>query len=102
MNVFELFGTIAIKNRDANNALNDTAQKAERTSKRIKESFQKIGSVTMKIGKGVMGAATAIGAAFTATVEGTREYRTAMGKLDTAFTTNGHSAETAMKTYKAL
>lgn len=102
MNVFELFGTIAIKNRDANNALNDTAQKAERTSNRIQESFKKIGSATMKVGKVVMGAATAIGTAFTATVESTRDYRTAMGKLDTAFVTNGHSAETAMKTYQAL
>ena len=32
----------------------------------------------------------------------TREYRNEMAKLDTAFTTNGHSAETASKTYKDL
>lgn len=32
----------------------------------------------------------------------TREYRNEMAKLDTAFTTNGHSAETATKTYKDL
>lgn len=100
--VFELFGSIAIKNRDANEALKDTATKAERTGKQIQEAFKKIGSVSMKIGKGVMAAATAIGASFTATVEGTREYRTAMAKLDAAFIANGHSAETAYNTYKDL
>lgn len=32
----------------------------------------------------------------------TREYRTELGKLDTAFSTAGHSTETATKTYKDL
>lgn len=32
----------------------------------------------------------------------TREYRTEMGKLDAAFTSNGHSAETAEKAYSEL
>lgn len=102
MNVFELFGTIAINNKGANDALKDTTQKAERTGKQIQEAFKKVGSATMKYGKWVVGTATAMATAFTATVEKTRDYRTAMAKLDTAFTTNGHSAETATKTYKAL
>lgn len=34
--------------------------------------------------------------------EDTREYRAEMGKLDTAFTTNGHSAETAKSAYSEL
>lgn len=102
MNIFELFGTIAIKNRDANNALNETAQKAERTGKRIQEAFKKVGATTLKIGKGLAAGATAVGTAFAATVEKTRDYRTAMGKLETAYVTNGHSAETALKTYRAL
>lgn len=34
--------------------------------------------------------------------EETREYRSEMAKLDTAFTTNGHSADKAKKTYKDL
>lgn len=102
MNVFELFGTIAIKNRDANAALNDTAQRAERTGNRIQAAFKKIGETSMKIAKPIIAGATAIGTAFTATVEGTRDYRTAMAKLDTAFQANGHSAEVAKETYKAL
>lgn len=102
MKVFELAGTIAINNMEANSALKDTASKAERTGKQIQEAFKKVGSATVKAGKWVVGTATAVAAAFTATVESTRDYRTAMAKLDTAFTTNGHSAETATKTYKAL
>ena len=102
MNVFELFGTIAIKNRDANAALESTATKAERTGKRINEAFAKIGTASVKIGKAIGKTALAIGTAYVATIEKTRDYRTAMAKLDTAFVSNGHSAETAMKTYKAL
>jgi hypothetical protein len=45
-------------------------------------------------------AATAAGAA--AAAESTRDYRTDMGKLETAFTNAGHSTEAAMNTYKAL
>ncbi len=102
MNVFELFGTIAINNRDANASLKDTATKAEKTGKQIQEAFKKIGSTSIKIGKTVIGAATAISTAFVATVESTRDYRTAMAKLETAFVTNGHSADTAYETYKKL
>ena len=102
MNIFELFGTIAINNRGANSALEDTAKKAERTGTRIQAAFKNIGSAALKIGKGVGATAAAIGTAFTATVETTREYRTEMAKLETAYVSNGHSADMATKTYKAL
>lgn len=102
MNVFELFGTIAINNRDANGALADTATRAERTGKRMQAAFKSIGSTALKIGKTVGAAAAAIGTAFVAGVESTRDYRAEMAKLNAAYLSNGHSAETAVKTYKAL
>lgn len=102
MNVFELFGTIAINNRDANSALNDTATRAERTGKRIQAAFKNIGGAALKIGKVVGAGAAAIGTAFVAGVESTRDYRAEMAKLDTAFVANGHSSATATRTYKAL
>lgn len=52
--------------------------------------------------KALVAAAAAAAAGLVASAEATREYRTALGKLDTAFQENGHSAETAQKTYKAL
>ena len=102
MNIFELFGTIAINNKDAHKSLDDTSTKAERTGARIQAAFKNIGSASIKIGKAVVAGATAIGTAFTAIVETTRDYRTAMAKLEAAFTSNKFTAETAKKTYQGL
>jgi hypothetical protein len=109
LNIFELFGSIAINNRDANSALKDTTDKAERAGAKIQKAFKGIGSASMKVGKLVVdggkmviaGGAAAV-TAFAGAVEGTREYREAMAKLDAAFYANGHSSETALKTYRAL
>lgn len=46
--------------------------------------------------------AAAASAAIIGCVEASHEYRTAMGKLSTAFDTGGHSAEAATQTYKEL
>lgn len=102
MNVFELFGTIAVNNRDANSALKDTAEKAEKTGSRIQAAFKNIGGAALKIGKVVGAGVTAMGTAIYAGVESTRDYRTEMAKLTTAFATNGFSAEVAKQTYKRL
>ena len=45
---------------------------------------------------------TAVVGGLVAASEATKEYRTNMGKLDTAFETSGHSAETAYSTYSEL
>ena len=54
---------------------------------------------------GLAAVGTAVGAVvggLTAAAEGSREYRTEMGKLDTAFTQNGFSAEAAYGAYSEL
>lgn len=102
MDIFKLFGSIAINNEQANAALDDTANRAENTSGSVSSAFQKIGGAALTIGKAVVGAGVALGGAWIAAIEGSREYRTEMGKLDTAFVTNGHSSETATKTYRDL
>lgn len=77
------------------------------------EETEKAGEVSdglgTKLGGLVKGGLAALAAGVTAAVgamvgsaEATREYRTEMGKLDTAFTANGHSSETAVATYQAL
>lgn len=50
----------------------------------------------------VIGLATAAAAAIGGIVESTQEYRTAMGKLDTAFEESNFSGEEATETYKEL
>lgn len=54
---------------------------------------------------GIKAIGAAVGAAvgaLVASAEASREYRTEMGKLDTAFTTAGHSSEAAKATYQEL
>lgn len=102
MEIFKLLGTIAINNDAANKALDDTKHKATDTSTETQSAFSKIGGAALSIGKAVIGAGAALGTAWIAAIEGSREYRTEMGKLDTAFVTNGHSSAAAKKTYSDL
>ena len=102
MELFKLLGTIAVDNAQANMAIDDTAAKADQGSQKTDSAFKKIGESALEIGKVVMTAGVALGGAWVAAIEGSREYRTEMGKLDTAFVTNGHSSEAAKKTYQDL
>lgn len=102
MEIFRLLGTIAIDNQAAMQALDDASRQAQNSSLTTQEAFQKIGSVAGTIAKGIGIAGAAIGGALIAAVEGTREYRTQMGMLDTAFQIAGHSSEAAKKTYSDL
>ena len=102
MELFRLLGTIAIDNEQANRALSETSAEAENASSKTSEAFQKIGNVAGTIAKGIATAGVALGGAWIAAIEGSREYRTEMGKLDTAFVANGHSSEAAKQTYSEL
>ena len=102
MELFKVLGTIAVDNQPAIKALDDTAKRAGVTSSETSEAFSKIGAVAGGIAKGVGIAGAALGGAWIAAIEGSREYRTEMGKLDTAFVTNGHSSEVAKQTYSDL
>lgn len=102
MELFKLLGTIAIDNTKANQALDETTKKAGKSNTTIGDTFKKIGAGALKIAKSVATVGGALGGAWIAAIEGSREYRTEMGKLDTAFVTNGHSSEAAKKTYQDL
>lgn len=70
------------------------------------ESGEKMGSKLASAAKGGLAAvaagATAALGALVGSAEATREYRGEMGKLDAAFTSSGHSSETATAAYKTL
>lgn len=102
MELFSLFGNIAVRNEEAIRAIDETADAAQDSSMTTSEAFGKIGQAAGKIVKGVAVAGVALGGAWLAAIESTREYRTEMGKLDTAFVTNGHSSEAAKQTYSDL
>lgn len=102
MELFKILGTIAIDNEQANRALEETTAKADGVGKKSESAFSKIGGAALKVGKAVVAAGVTLGTAWIAAIEGSREYRTEMGKLDTAFVTNGHSSDAAKKTYQDL
>lgn len=102
MELFKLFGSIAIDNSQANKALDDTAKKAGSSSTEVSDAVNKIGSVAGGIARGIGVAGAAIGGAWIAAIEGSREYRNEMGLLDSAFLASGHSSETAQQTYSDL
>jgi len=102
MELFRLLGRIAIDNTEANSALNETTTQAQNASNETSSAFEKIGGAASKIAMGIGAAGLAIGGAFIGAIEGTREYRVEMRKLETAFTTNGHSATVAKQTYSDL
>ena len=84
---------------DAINNLGKETKETEKSSGKLGEALGKAAKVGLAA---VVGATSAAVAGLVGAAEATREYRTEMGKLETAFTTSGHSSETATKTYQAL
>lgn len=87
----------------------DTSKKLDNVSQSSKEaekSAEDLGSsLDVDLKGGLLAVTAAASAAATAIIgcaESSREYRTEMGKLDTAFTANNFSGETAKNTYKEL
>ena len=86
---------LADKEKKAADAADDAGDSAE--------SFGQRAANAAKTGVAALAtAATGLVTAFLASAESTREYRTEMGKLESAYTAAGHSAETAKKTYGEL
>ena len=102
MELFKLIGTIIVNNQQANEAIADTASNASAASKETQDAFSKIGTVAGGIAKGIAVAGAALGGAWIAAIEGSREYRAEMGLLEGAFKASGHSSAEAKKTYSEL
>ena len=84
---------------DGNKKLADSADEAGGATEGMGAKFA--GAAKVGIGAVVAGATAAVGA-LVASAEATREYRTEMGKLTTAFETVGHRTEIAEEAYKRL
>lgn len=102
MELFKLFGSIAIDNTKAKQAITETTSEAKASEREVSDAFTKIGGVAGKIATGLGIAGAAIGGAFIATIESTREYRKEMGLLESAFATAGLSSKNAKDTYSEL
>ena len=98
LEIFRLVGSVFVDTDDADKSLQKTDKNAESFGSKLLDVGKKAG----QFAAGVVGAATAAGAALVAVTENTREYRTEQGKLQTAFETQNFTAEEARSTYEAL
>lgn len=101
---------------DARKALDKYNDEVDQTDKKTSKATGSLSKFASGLGKGLAGAAkigakaiagmaagiAAAGTALVAAAESTREYRNEMAKLNTAFTQNGKSAETAYNVYSDL
>ena len=84
------------------NAVKETADELDNLGKEAGASADELNDFANRGLTVVGGLVTAAAGALVAAAESTREYRTEMGKLNTAFTDNGHSAESAQAAYQEL
>ena len=96
--VFKLFGSIFVINDEANKSIAETEKKSKGVASTLGNGIK----TAAKWGTALVGGAAAGVGALSSVAESTREYRTEMGKLDTAFTTNKFSAADAKQTYSDL
>lgn len=96
--IFKLFGSIFVNNDEANKSIAET----EKKSKGVVSTLGSGIKTAAKWGTAMVGGAAAGVGALSSVAESTREYRTEMGKLDTAFITNKFSAADAKQTYSDL
>lgn len=102
MELFKLLGTIAVDTEAAESALDNLSQKTGKSRDEIESAVNKIGNVALGIGKAFVTAGAALGGAWIAAIEGSREYRSEMGLLDSAFQASGHTSAEAKNTYSEL
>ena len=96
--IFKLFGSIFVNNDEANKSIAETEKKSKGVASTLGNGIK----TAAKWGTALVGGAAAGVGALSSVAESTREYRTEMGKLDTAFTTNKFTAADAKQTYSDL
>jgi gas vesicle protein len=92
--------------QDSKKQIQDFKDKVKEASGDCDKNFKKLGDGISKGVKtaitGAIASITALGVALVGSVSATEEYRTAMGKLNTAFESAGSNAEVAKNTYNDL
>lgn len=85
MNLFTLFGTIAIEKADAVNAMNQTTEKAEQSHSKISKAFSGIGKAAVNMGKIALTGFAALTAGFIALGTAAVSYNAEMEQYNTSF-----------------
>lgn len=89
MELFKLFGTIAIKNQEANKAIDETTDKGEKAQSKLDTAFSKVGGLAKTCGKavakGMTAGAAGVTALVTASVNAYADYEQLVGGVETLF-----------------
>lgn len=89
MELFKIFGTIAVTNSEANEAIDETTGKAEDSAGRVSSAFEMIGNAALALGKivatGLAVATTAIVALTAQSVQAYANYEQLVGGVETIF-----------------
>lgn len=102
MELFKLFGTIAVDNAEANRALDETSSKGQQAESRLSSGFSKIGSAAVKGAATLGGAVVGMVGSLAALVETQQQNVENFAKLDGAFERVGLTAQDASDTYSAF
>ncbi len=102
MDIFKLVGSIFVDTDEANKSISKTDGSVEELAGKFISGITTATKWGVKVAAAAATAAAAVGTAVVAMVENTRDYRTEMGKLETAFETADHSGEDAYETYATL
>lgn len=97
MELFRLLGKIAIDNSGANEAIDNTTERAEKSESKMSGAFGKIGNAAIAVGKvvaaGLAAATTAIAVLATSALSGYTDYEQLVGGVETLFGAGGKSIE---------
>ena len=102
MNLFELFAKVSLDTSEYDAGVEGVAKSGQSLGSKLKSGLATAGSVAAKGIGLITTAATAAAGAFLSLDSATAEYRTALGMVDTAFSTSAAGAEAARGAYNGL
>lgn len=102
MELFKLFGTIAVNNSEANQAIQETTEKGENLATTIGQSVSKVGETVSSIGKKLAPVSVAVGGVLTASAKGANDFSNGMAKMSTLFDTSKTSVGKLSKEFLQL
>ena len=102
MTLFELVGSIFIKNADANDKIGDTTKKAKDMATVVGSAMQTAGDKITKVGKALAPVSAVVGTALGASVKGASDFTDGMSKMSTLFDTTQTSVSDLSKEFLSL
>lgn len=102
MELFKIVGTIAVSNSDANDALDETAEKASGTNTKVSTALKSIGNAAVAAAKVAAGAIATITVAFGTLATIAVRYNAEMEQYQTSFEVMLGSEEDALKMVNKL